>query len=473
MNCLLAAALVATLLGCTKSNPRSCVDGSCTDPSCPFCDVDGALEGTEKVCIAVECTPGEFRACRDDSAITCNEVGGDYDLVRCEKGCDESSGGCRLCEPNQTACTNGRVATCDASGSVTASETCALGCFEDQPRCREIVPANNLGAYLDMVASPPALDLMNATFDTSTGAVMAGTQSVDVPSFFVNASGNGVPIRVFIVKSLKLQSASMVASGGQADVPEPAFALISRGDIDISGEIVVANRVGAAVAGCAAAGSGSAVDHGNGRVSTAGGGGGGNATAGGRGGGVFNTLQGGIAGAPSGNPTLVPLRGGCSGGYIFIAPPNGGGAVQFTSRTSINLDATIDVRGAGGEGDRFNTTNGYTIGGAGAGGSVLLEAPKVSMGQFAKLRASGGLGMSVCTTAGPYCGIAGVGATEMTPATAGGDTDFTNTANTIITAGGGGGGLGRIRVNTQDGVYSRANSTVEDGDVSSAKITTR
>lgn len=115
---LLVAALVS---GCTKPNPKSCRDGTCTDPALPFCDVDGALSGEPETCIAVSCTPGEFTACRGDLAITCNGAGTDYDLLQCERGCDETVGGCRMCTPNETVCSNGRVSTCDANGNLTES----------------------------------------------------------------------------------------------------------------------------------------------------------------------------------------------------------------------------------------------------------------------------------------------------------------------------------------------------------------
>ena len=54
----------AFLCGCTAPNPRSCIDGSCTDPAFPYCDADGSLAGEPKTCIAVACTPGEFVACQ-------------------------------------------------------------------------------------------------------------------------------------------------------------------------------------------------------------------------------------------------------------------------------------------------------------------------------------------------------------------------------------------------------------------------
>src|SRR5688572_8858503 len=111
----LGLVLFSLVVACTKSNPKSCADGACTDPRYPFCDVDGALGGDAKECIAVTCTPDEFATCRGDQEIRCNADGNNYDLVQCELGCNAATNGCRLCEPNRTNCTNGTLATCDAN----------------------------------------------------------------------------------------------------------------------------------------------------------------------------------------------------------------------------------------------------------------------------------------------------------------------------------------------------------------------
>lgn len=132
--------MIVLLASCTKANPAAkCTKGSCSDPNYPYCDVDGAIGGVPGTCIAVTCTAGTFEACSaDGTALTCNDSGTGYTQVQCAHGCDEASGGCRLCEPNQTVCENGEVASCDASGAQTSTKMCPLGCFEDQPRCRDI-----------------------------------------------------------------------------------------------------------------------------------------------------------------------------------------------------------------------------------------------------------------------------------------------------------------------------------------------
>jgi len=110
------------LVGCTTPNPRSCKDGLCTDQRFPFCDVDGSLAGTPEACIEVSCTPGEFVACRADTALRCNGTGNDYDLLQCERGCDDVSG-CRGCTTDDQ-CTN-PTPVCDEAAS-----TCR-GCSRD------------------------------------------------------------------------------------------------------------------------------------------------------------------------------------------------------------------------------------------------------------------------------------------------------------------------------------------------------
>jgi len=176
--CLLAA--------CTKSNPaKSCEDGTCSDPSFPICDVSGAIDGEAGACVSAACTPDMFVECRGDIEVRCNPDGTNYNIVACDRGCDARADGCRLCDPGETTCTNGKVATCDASGALTSSTLCPLGCFEDEPRCREINPSNGLAQYLDMVPNPPDLDFENATFYAATGRVHDHANSVfiDDPAF--------------------------------------------------------------------------------------------------------------------------------------------------------------------------------------------------------------------------------------------------------------------------------------------------
>lgn len=118
---VLGVAVLLLVVSCTVPNPRSCADGLCTDQRYPYCDVDGALEGSPLSCISVACNPGEFKMCRGDLAITCNSTGNDYDLIECELGCDAVVG-CRMCASNDQCANPSPV--CDAMTS--SCRACAL-----------------------------------------------------------------------------------------------------------------------------------------------------------------------------------------------------------------------------------------------------------------------------------------------------------------------------------------------------------
>lgn len=410
----------------------------------------------------IACTPGQFAECRGDTELTCNTAGNDLDAVQCARGCDPGIG-CRLCDANQTACTNGKVQSCDASGAVTSSEACALGCFEDQPRCRTLDPSNSLAMYVDMVANPPDLDLKDAHFATDTGTVNVGARMIVVPNFRVPRSGNGADIRVYIVNSLKLDGATIGDSPHGNDKLAPAIAIVARHDIVITGVVVVGALAGGATSGCNQPTSGVWEP-----MVASGGGGGGNATDGASGGAIINVEFGGMGGLASGSSTLVPLRGGCRGDGQFSFS-NGGGAAQLSSATAINIEGTIDARGQDGTYASDQTFVSLAYSGGGSGGSILLEAPGVVLSGNAALLAPGGAGFSDCLAGGSSINCGGAGATATMPATRGTDIPFFSGA----AAAGGGGGLGRVRINTQAGFYVKASSTVEDATVTTGVLSTR
>lgn len=498
MKFLWATALAGALLGCTKSNPRSCKDGTCGDPAYPFCDVDGALEGAQNVCIAVECLPGEFRACRDDSVIECNASGDNYDVERCERGCSDEISGCRLCNPNEVACTNGKVATCDSGGKATVNEVCPLGCFEDQPRCRRIVPSNQVGAVLDMVASPTDIDLDNPMIDTSTGTVMTTAGPVVLASTLIQ---NGT-LRVFVGNNVRLRGGTITSTAHAEGMTGPAIAFAARGTITVTGTVRVLGGAGGEISTACMGGDGFYVEGGtasNPTVVSTGTGGGGNATAGARGGNVTNrTEMPGSGGSASGTDTLVPIRGGCASGGVTIAGAGvrpygaaGGGAIQLSSDVAIVVDGVIDARGAQGTAERVGTEfNAYY--GGGAGGGILLEAPAVSLRANAKLIAKGGGGGidttspavqddsanaqpgDPCTPPDSKCGAGGNGAAVGIAATTGGSATYATGATiSYAITGGGGGGLGRIRVNTPNASYAKETSVIEAGQVTTGTLATR
>lgn len=481
--CLVGVVMAA---GCTKPNPRSCNDGICNDPQFPFCDVEGALGGEPKECIAVSCEPMQFESCRGDHELRCNANGNNYESTQCELGCSAATDGCRLCEPNQTTCTNGKVATCDENGAVVAMESCPLGCFEDQPRCRDIDPSNGFGSYLDMVQEPQDLDLMGATIFTETGDVMVqGAPVPNITSFLAPAPNGGPPVRVIVARDVRLRD--VVAKANMYDVDPgftsgPALAIVAAGTITVEGRVKLGGGAGGlATTGCAGERAIPDIDQ---QELYPGSGGGGHATAGAKGGDIMDRYPGGTGGTIAGTESLVPLRGGCpSGGTTSLYGAGGGGAVQLTSQQAITISGIIDVRG----------TTPEAVYGGGAGGGVLLEAPKVTLTSAARIIATGGGGGSgpaanhtfpvstddgtpelgvACAPTTIYCTTGGNGAAPGVPATAG-TTAAGNTTPPVIGAGGGGGGLGRIRINTPDRTYTKSSGAIEAGSLSTGVLSTR
>lgn len=468
----------ATLSGCTKPNPVSCSDGSCTDPELPFCDVDGLLSGTPKTCIAVSCVANEFAGCRGDKAITCSVDGTNYDLLTCPRGCDPVANGCRACDPGETVCANGMVQTCDGGGTVVASQSCPLGCFEDEPRCRDIDPSNGLAPYLDMPGAVEDLDLSaGGAIEADTGSVTSFPNSTMVPvrSYLMPAPANGVPVRVFVARRVLLGNVTVYQSTQTAG---PAIAIVATDEIIVSGNVTL-DGVGSYDAPSCRGGAGLEQQKAGTPVKhlTTGSGGGANATAGARGGGIDTQNAGGTGGSPSGVRALVPLRGGCPAGGVDAGDGTaypvviGGGSIQLASRVAITVNGTIDARGGPGFPEQGGTS--FFIYGGGGGGGILLEAPAVSLGSSGQLLASGGSGGSLCSTPSTYCGAGGAGATVNNAAVAGGDSFYAASGVGQFAGGGGGGGLGRIRVNTPTATYTKASSSVEDGDISTGTVGTR
>jgi hypothetical protein len=306
-SCLLL--LFISLAACTKPNEaKHCTAGTCTTPDFPFCDETGFVSGEPGTCIAITCEPGTFGECRGNEEVRCNADGTNYKVVLCERGCDATADGCRLCDPNETACTNGTVATCDASGAVISKRSCPIGCFENQPRCRDIAPSNGLGSFLDMVTSPQDLDLSaGGVINTSTGEVLDATKSpVAVASFFVPAPPNGAAIRVLVARRVRLGNVVVqadtinVSSAGGG----PALAIVADGEISVEGVLTAWDATanlyenglysagGVSFPGCTG-GPGEYIQRSEPQYLWAASGGGGHATAGGTGGGVQFMLAGG------------------------------------------------------------------------------------------------------------------------------------------------------------------------------------
>lgn len=479
--CLFLGLSLGAAAGCTSKNPAAtCSQGTCIDPNYPYCDLDGSIGGEPGTCIAVTCTAGEFGKCSGNAALTCNQFGTGYDQVSCAHGCDAEQGGCRLCEPNQTACTNGTVATCDAEGNQTISEQCPLGCFEDQPRCRDIDPSNHLAGYFDMSPAPPDLDLTTGqwSLELDTGLLYEshGGSPPTLDSLVVPSGPNTPPMRVIRVGKLALGELYIHSSAQSMSV-----VFLAKGAVTIEGPVTLTSQTGGVVdPSCSGqrGGSGYAINNAVGATAPGGGGG---VSAGGSGG-IFyetETAPHPSGGAPHGTDDLQPLVGGCSGGGFLkygteLEPgAEGGGAIQVSSRKSIKVEGSIIADGVSGTAYASGPGD-ISISGAGAGGGILLEAPSVDLAANSTLSAKGGDGWG-CDPPNEFCSRGGKGGTSTTSPMNGEDVYWVTAAgsNAEFDAGGGGGSVGRIRINTPTNSFTKDSNSVQNALVISGALKTR
>lgn len=498
---------------CTKANPAAqCTDGVCTDPSVPYCDVDGSVSGEPNTCVAISCTAGEFKACSGSNAATvCNAIGNGYDTQPCIDGCDPGSGCVSVtCTAGDALrCDGDQLVTCNAAGTGAVAETCALGCNADMLRCNNVDPSNGLATYLDQAAQQGDVTLPDGTTISTDNGTVTGPDGAIAVANTIIAQPGGPMLRVLMAKSFSVGNVRVTGTAALSIVA--ANDVIINGVLDLSADGVTG---GPGASSCSMTGAGGRPASGlYARVpasnsggypaflwSVGGGGGGGFGSPGGAGG-NYSTRTGGGAGAVNGLATLVPLRGGCPAGDDQNGPHSGagGGAVQIVANKSVHLvDAgaakgQIHVGGGGGHvGDLGNATGSgtsYGPGGGGAGGGILIEASAVVLDSGSGLLAAGGAGAGwgACapgangSDAPPNAStpIGGACPSGTTPASSGGDGATSAEGGTGQTAaeygsgGGGGGGLGRVRINTADAQYSSQTSSTVRGVVTTGIVQTR
>jgi hypothetical protein len=282
---------------------------------------------------------------------------------------------------------------------------CTFGCAPNGDRCGDLAPSNGLGPYLDQArTAAPVAWLGHAIIDTDAAQVLIDGRPVETRT----AIAAGIPVEFLVVIAGTFEADDVTARGRRA------LAIVSDGDVVLHGTLSVAAEhhlpgAGASMANdpaCTARAGVAAVR------GTGGAGGGGFGRAGGSGG-IGAVSPGGNGGAGVGNPSLVPLRGGCPGAYKVGTPTSNdaheqpgaaGGAVQITTRGVVRLDsaAIINASGGGAKGDTqepFSPICGETAGtaprcnvgsGGGAGGAILIEARDLVVPPSAGLVANGG-----------------------------------------------------------------------------------
>ena len=178
--------------------------------------------------------------------------------------------------------------------------------------------------------------------------------------------------------------------------------------------------------------------------------------------GGLGSSGGGAKGVKYGSPEIIPLVGGSSGGsasYGNGPSGPGGGALQIVAGAAIVIEATgvITMAGAGGYA-------GAT--GAGSGGSILLEAPMITVNGALAANGGGGGGSGGSVSIGQWGGVTatpavggGPGGEKAGDGSGGVTLDGTNGQPSLYGTGGGG-GAGRIRMNTLCGTVTVAASAV-------------
>jgi hypothetical protein len=333
--------LIVVAAGCsTKPNPKSCLDNHCSDPSLPFCDVDGSIGGEPNTCIAVDCMPTQFEECRGNSALTCNAAGNNYELLECEFGCGDT--GCKPC---------------------------------DRPECEKHIIPRYVPNACSALATLPSLDITSSmTIDT--------TNVLSCTSVVTQASGPEICVLHYNTISLAAnQTLTVVGTRAIALVADRSFAL--DGILDVSANSIVNGPGG----GLIKSGSG---------AQNAGGGGAGSHDSGGAGG--TNTVTGGAAngGGMSTHPSLITqLLGGTQATMTTNMNPGGGGgaATLISCRGTLSVSGLIDAGGGGGSAATFSAQSGYRFAaGGGSGGTVVLQGLAVSI--TGQIYANGGGGGS-------------------------------------------------------------------------------
>ena len=349
-------------------------------------------------------------------------------------------------------CEGATLVSCNDTGTAEVAAPCTLRCDATALRCENKVhPSNGFTTQLDAATGQPALVITQSLFFSTTTDFNATTGTITVGGQQVKAAlvpgSNGAPdVVVLSVGSLNIPAGVKLTPVGD----RPA-AIMSAGDVTIAGSIEAIGGLAVTSEPCFGGSSGgTGADN-----DVPGGGGGGFGQAGAGGGTIVGIGAGKSGGSATGTATLIPLRGGCSGGTDALGSAGrGGGAVQITSATAIHVSGAIGANGAGG----------VVSSGGGSGGAILLEAPTVELtgGLFAN-GGGGGCGgfsagangsNSTTPALGANCGgnpgtaSGGNGGAGTVAPTSGSST--TNRVGSVDRAGGGGGAIGRIRVNTLD-----------------------
>lgn len=185
---------VGSLAACTKQNDAVCDKNAyCPNPARPYCDLDGAVDGTPNACIAIAaCNPGDVIACSQDpigTAILCNATGDGYDQDACANGCDPSLG-CKPCKDGEQSCAadGTAVVQCDATGHQQPIDACSNGC--ENAACLPCLP-DSLSCGTDgNVYQCDAHGVPQLDHDCDHGCLNATCKACETDARSCSAAGN-------------------------------------------------------------------------------------------------------------------------------------------------------------------------------------------------------------------------------------------------------------------------------------------
>jgi hypothetical protein len=256
------------------------------------------------------------------------------------------------------------------------------------------VDVSDDGPLADLTRSDVLLDC-DSTIDSTTPSTTGFCNGEPDMVFFEQPGGGEV--LVVVMSSLQIDAGSTLYLTGTRPI-----VLLVEGDATISGTIDASaagtmSGAGADDAVCAASVGVTGNDGSTSNIAGAtGGGGGGFGTPGTASGSsnATNSVAGGMAG---GEPTLVPLRGGCRGGAggfkgtsgTRAAYGGGGGAMQLSVAGTLTLTGVLRAAGGGGAPGAAAQGGG---GGGGSGGAILIEAQTLAIDPAAVIAANGGAG---------------------------------------------------------------------------------
>jgi hypothetical protein len=381
---------IATGQACDDSNP--CTTGD-------QCAADAGCAGTPKACNTPpsacyvqqgSCSAGTCMyavsgaaACDDSNPCT---VGDHCDLSGTCAGTGYTCNAPPTCYGGGTCLGDGGCnyspvsgGTCNGGTGVCVSGSCqtAASAFPYTPSNFPVPDAGWSPAVHLTFGCDPDFDSSAETFAHMCGQTLPAPQDVQLSdgTTAVLLPFGGLNIDTFVTFTIRGNKPVIIAVAG---------------DATMNGEILrlpVGNAMG-----CGSGTGNGGGFSGGGRGS--GGGGGAFGSVGSSGGGVPST-SGGNAGAVASSLTLVPLRGGCSGGNGGTDSNNagtggaGGGAIQLSVAGTLTLGGYISAGGAGGQAGQGTSSGG---GGGGSGGGVLVEANTLNIGGTAKILTNGGGG---------------------------------------------------------------------------------